>query len=672
MRRTTPSTTLVLFSALIVALTVTSCSVFGPVGGAVSQGYENTISYFNAYYNAKKLYDEAEEEVLTYRLNQRGQRTVQGAPAQAVPGNSKAKFTQVIEKCSSILSFHETSALVDDALLLIGKSYYYQNEFLKAERKFEELLAQSPDGSLSQETQLWLLRCYAENGRREEGLQLGEALRSTAMEEGEDELAGQALLVLARLVEESDPALALRHLNEALPLLDDDIDQGTAQAKIGDILMRTERTEEAVAAYLKIPDMTSDTYLRFYGMVHGARALGALERYEEALTIADELLDDYTFSPYWSEVRYEVAEAEARLGRIDDAIDDFTYIDTTAARTEFGTRAAFRKGWILEHEKKDYAAAQTAYARAAGFTVPGVTAVAKQRENALAAHRSIHLRLAKIDSVLRALEVPAPEPEDSAQAAVRPPDPDSLRAEITKSEFELGELFYAELEVPDSALYYYDRVLEAPPDTVRTPRVLYILADLSRKENLGMSTDSLYRVIIRDYPASPYALAAKEALGIPLPTPKSDPAKALYAEAERSLQAQRTEEAMDQLGAIIDQYPESEYAGQSRYALGWIYEYVLAEPDSALSQYRMLVEDYGGSPFASRVRQRVVAAEKPKEAPRDSSLIEQVERVEPPAGDRRPQTEEEVPQAPGSRRQGAGQNRTAVPPKDAPPKKKED
>lgn len=672
MRRIVSSSKVFKVLPLCAALTATSCSVLEPVGGAISQGYENTVSYFNAYYNAQRLYDEAEDEVITYRLNQRGQRTLQGSAAQAVPGNSKAKFTLVIEKCSGILSFHESSALVDDALLLIGKSYYYQNDFLKAERKFEELLAQYPDGPLSMETQLWLLRCYAENGRRDEGLQLGEVLRSSALEDGEEETAGRAMVVLAHLEEETSPSTSLRYLSEAIPLLDDDLDQGDAQAKIGDLLIKLDRAEEAVVAYLKVPELTSDTYLRFYGMVHAARAYGALGRYDEALDLVNELLDDFTFSTYWNEVRFELAEAEARLGRLDEAVDDFTYIDTTAARTEYGTRAAFRKGWILEHEFGDYDAAKVAYGRAAAFTVPDVSTMARQRESALGQHRSLHQRLGLIDSVLAASEEAPSGPLDSAAAARPAPNPDSLRVEITKVHFQLGELFYAELEVPDSAVLYYRQVLAAPADTIRTPRVLFIMADLSLKHDLGTSSDSLYRVIIRDYPESPYAAVAKEALGIPAPKPQADPAKGVYASAEGALDSGNTSQAIELFDQIIEEYPESEYAAQSRYALGWVYEYVLSEPDSALSQYRLLVEEHGSSPFATRVKGKLAATEPAPPSPKDSVVLERIEKVEAPPVDRKPPTMEEAPAVPGTRRGRANEERPPVAPDSPPPKKKED
>lgn len=658
MRRIPPS--LIHISLLALALPVVSCSVLDPVGGMISQGYENTVSYFNAYYNAEKLFGEAEDEALTFRLAQRGQKAAPGTPLQTVPANTRTKFTQVIDKCSSILSFHESSALVDDALLLIGKSYFYQGEYLKAERKFEELLAKYPEGPLTMETELWLLRSYAKNGKREEGLQLGEVLFAAATEDGEDDVAGQALLVMAELERPSDPERCMQHLSQAVRLLDDDLDCATAQAELGDVLRSLGRNEEAAEAYLAVPDITSDTYIRFYAIVSAARTYGSLKRYEDALELVEELLDDYSFAPHWNEIRFEVAEAKERLGWLDQAVVDYEYIDTTSARTEFGTRSAFRRGWILEHSYGNYTAAQAAYARASAFTVAGVSPLAKQRETALGRHSALHRQMAVIDSILSA---PPEEVPDSVAKARPAPNPDSLAAQKVKAQFGLAELFYSDLEVPDSAVYYYRLVLAAPPDTGRTPRVLYIMADLSRTQNLGMSPDSLYQVIMRDYPTSPYALASQDALGIPREKPVEDPARALYVDAESLLEQGNYPDAIAAFEQIIELHPTSDYAARSRYAIGWMYEYVLALPDSALSQYKTLVADYGSSSFASRVRPKVAPEEAAPAVVQDSV---NAPKVVPTPVERRRLEEADTSPNPESRPGEATETRPAVPPKPTP------
>jgi hypothetical protein len=121
------------------------------VGDAISLQYENTVSYFNAFYNARRLFSEAEDEIMASRWALRG-KDLPATPA-GIPSTAKAKLNLVIDKCSNILVFHSTSSYVDDALFLVGKSFFYQEEYLKADRKFEEMLSQYPTSSLHLEAE---------------------------------------------------------------------------------------------------------------------------------------------------------------------------------------------------------------------------------------------------------------------------------------------------------------------------------------------------------------------------------------------------------------------------------------------------------------------------------------------------------------------------------------
>ena len=89
------------------------------------------ISYFNGYYNARRLFYDAEDEIKTVAILTRGKEITPGQ-ANQIPDATKQKFGQVIDKCSNILAFHSSSNLVDNALLLIGKSFFYQMQYLKA------------------------------------------------------------------------------------------------------------------------------------------------------------------------------------------------------------------------------------------------------------------------------------------------------------------------------------------------------------------------------------------------------------------------------------------------------------------------------------------------------------------------------------------------------------
>ena len=68
--------------------------------------------YFNTLYNARKIYGEAEE--------------MRGEKQGDVDRNLRDKYTQVIEKCATIVRDHPDSRWVDDAVFLMGQSLVRQ------------------------------------------------------------------------------------------------------------------------------------------------------------------------------------------------------------------------------------------------------------------------------------------------------------------------------------------------------------------------------------------------------------------------------------------------------------------------------------------------------------------------------------------------------------------
>ena len=147
-------------------------------------------AYFNTYYNAERPFKEAVDEVMSQRENKSADKTF--GFTFVVQQSTKAKFTSVVEKCSKLLQYHSESNLVDDALLMIGKSYYYQNDYQQAERKFKELLEQFPNSSLSFECELLLGYCYYMMNDKPKSSGVAKVLLDNANKDGDDTYAASS------------------------------------------------------------------------------------------------------------------------------------------------------------------------------------------------------------------------------------------------------------------------------------------------------------------------------------------------------------------------------------------------------------------------------------------------------------------------------------------------
>ena len=115
--------------------------------------WENFTTYFNLYYNTSTLFEDAEKEILSQK------RDLFSTEPLVIPATARTSLTKVIEKSSKLLQFYSGSSYVNDALLMLGKSFYYQGNYLKSKKKFEEFLAaETDDEEEITEANLWLAK----------------------------------------------------------------------------------------------------------------------------------------------------------------------------------------------------------------------------------------------------------------------------------------------------------------------------------------------------------------------------------------------------------------------------------------------------------------------------------------------------------------------------------
>lgn len=130
------------------------------ISGCRSQSFvgrrvDNFKAYYNTFYNARESYDKGYKSI-----SKRDEIIDRNhyLPLFVRPsGNTGIKdFDNAVVKSADLLRKHENSKWVDDALLLIGKAYFYQENIVGAIQKFREVIdRQSP---LEDEARFWLAR----------------------------------------------------------------------------------------------------------------------------------------------------------------------------------------------------------------------------------------------------------------------------------------------------------------------------------------------------------------------------------------------------------------------------------------------------------------------------------------------------------------------------------
>jgi tetratricopeptide (TPR) repeat protein len=640
---------------LVTAFLVNGCSFFSSIGNTVSQGYENMVTYFNGYYNATNLFNDAEEEIKTAALLARG-KEVPAAQANQIPTTAKQKLGQVIDKCSNILAFHSSSSLVDNALLLIGKSFFYQMDYLKAGRKFAELLAQFPNSSLALEAQLWYARSEEKLGNLDDAVRLSEATVLAAQTHHDNEIESKAhhlLGVIYRRIKQTDKSIS--EYEKEISISTDNGAKGDAQISLGDIYFADGQYKKAAEVYLRTENYTSDIYSNYYSKLQAAIAYREIGEQKEGLTLVNAMIDDFRNREYLAAIRFERANDYAASGRRDDAINEYIIVDTSYVRTDYAVRSAYKLGLIFEKELGLYHRALKYYSEVNTAAGPSVVTDGHRKFIAFtryfdARHRlkkadsllviindttrksihdtlntitadSTHPKAGRLDSLLVNTKIDSLKPKNavldttrrkSVQVAALPalPSSDSLRILKSIAAHELGDIFYSELVEPDSAFYWYNQSLSWNYDRIYSPRILYILAELSRTnpEKKFPAPEEYHSRLDHDFPESIYAEEARRFLRKTSSAVKTDTALEYYAQSEKQIDAKHYEKAIGTLRFIIQSFPKSPFAAKSEYAIGWIMENNLAQPESAMVQYKRVVKDYKGTMFADIASKRCAEA----------------------------------------------------------------
>ena len=697
-----------LFVLLFSALMLPGCSV-----------WENFTTYFNLYYNASDLFEKAEKQI------QSQEKDLFSTEPPKIPGTANADLVKVIEKCSDILQFNSESAYVEDALLMLGKAFYYQKNYQKSYRKFTEFINSFPESNEVLEARLWIGKCQMRLKKYNDALTTLSGVRDEAVAEGDDQIVRESYIEeIVYKVTIEDYKSAVEVANEFMDVSDDDDIKARVWYGIGQLNMKIDEVDNAIIAYKNVFDYSPDFDLEYDAKLSYGIALRKGERNEEALEIFTDMRDEDKYSTDYAEIDFEIAKTNRSLGYIEEAVDLFNEVDTLYSNTPTSAAAKYELGQVFQYEYQQLDSAASYYKKASISALPkeyiqpareknrlftryiklgsdvskfgkqlfyyenpevftedsiayvqDSLAIAKEISNikelqaiwagldslinvtdtigfyadTIRAIDSLIVRdttlvkdsliaklqnplpgdstlIAKFDSLYRPQGLVKSKGDDQKrkkkqksqqdQLADQLPDSlkfknnpprkptisgDSLRTLMAKNELELGNLFLTELELPDSAYWYYNNILTKYPDTKYEANTIYALGSYFLTINNKERADSLFNIIYEDYKHESIVNAAADKLNKPFIDLHYDPAKDDYEDAEYIMLNENYDDALELLYDIYKTYPNSPYAAKALYTSGWILENKLSQPDSAAAFYDSLVVHYPTSIYVRSV-----------------------------------------------------------------------
>lgn len=624
--------------------------------------WNDFTTYFNLYYNTSTLFSEAENTI------QKEKKDIFALTESNVPSSAAASLTKVIEKCSNILQFNSESAFVDDALFMLGKSFYYQKNYLKALRKFQELIAKQAESDYVPETELWITKTYFQLKNYSAAEKLLTQVIEKATKDENDELLTQAIIVKIKFEIGSEKISdAVKSLRSLVKVSDDGGINAQAKYQEGELLVKLGEKEEAAEAFNEVGNYSPSFEIELDAKINYGKIIRSLGKEDEALELFLNLLSKDKNSTSFDLLNFETGYTYLLKKKYDDALTYFGIVDTGYTNSTSAGQARFEMGYIYEKVFFNYDSASIFYLKAQ--TAPSneeYTPFIKNKASVFTKYQKLNTEQSENNQKLRyvtdstlfakdsleyviadslaklaAQENQEQNPQQQTptqgrtrdfgssrttenasaeskktpklRAPVRPNiSEDSIKVLLVKTKIDLGNLFYTDLDRPDSAFYYYNDLVEHYNLQAQKPQVLYALANYYLVRD-SAKADSILNYIYDNYKNESIVNAAAEILKKPKIDFKYDPAKDLYREAEVLMQKDEIKSSLKKFLAIYEKYPVSEYAAKSLLAGGYLLEEKLKLMDSAAVVYDSLVTKYPKTAFAQKVSPKLQTYKKEKE-----------------------------------------------------------
>jgi TonB family protein len=337
--------------------------------------------YFNTFFHARQKFNEAEKSLADNNKKQQqseqqqnkpaGQNPLDQAPSRPQPSDpQKSKvsvqerqlFEAAIDKAKKVLANHPNSSWADDALWLIGKSYFNLGDYLQADRKFKEIVTNHPKSKFADESYYYMGLCQINLGHNDQALSAFLSLEDSDKKSPyiDDILyaKGAMELISENFFESAD---FFAQYTEKFPGEDS---AATAAFYLGYAREKLNDHYGAFKAYSSVEKFDPSRLLYFDARLASATAALKSDSIQIGMEILDRLARDERYFSRSAEIKLRVAEGLYLQKEVDKAIEAYNDIISSSSKTEQSAEAYYRLGLIYQNDKFDLAAAKDAFAKA--------------------------------------------------------------------------------------------------------------------------------------------------------------------------------------------------------------------------------------------------------------------------------------------------------------------
>ena len=293
-----------------------------------NRSYHKTTTRYNWYFNANESYksgvkvletqhkDDFNELLSVYPLGTKKE-------AQSVaPQMDKAlkKCAQAISKHSMLIKGVEHNRWIDDCYLLIGKSYFYKKEYIKAIEAFRLVSRQFEGLTTAFEAQIWLIKSFVESKDFSSADLILENVLSD--ENFPTELNKDLALIMAHYhIRLKDYVPAISELEEAISLTKKKREKSRYLYMVAQLHYNQNNYPAATDYFSKVIRISPDYEMTFNAKINRARSFdtssGGSEQIKGEL---NKMLKDAKNKEFLDVIYFGLAELSNRESKLKEAV----------------------------------------------------------------------------------------------------------------------------------------------------------------------------------------------------------------------------------------------------------------------------------------------------------------------------------------------------------------
>ncbi len=645
-------------SACVLLITIVSgCSSSSFVG----KRFDNFTAYYNTFYNAQKSFDAATKALQSgdERVDRFTYLPVVNTQAGGPGGRD---FENAIKKSADVLRDHPDSKWVDDALLLIGKSYYYTSNTVGAEQKFREVIQRESD--LEDQARFWLGLTLMSSGALNEA---GAHLRESIEKEGvERKWRARMQAVLGELyVRQERWQDAAEALEQSAGEMDDNKLGSRAQFLLGQVYETLGEYEAAANAFRDVRRFNPFYELSYASRYNAIRVEGIYGDAESALNDLRKMERDDKHFQYRAELRYLRALILQKTENVAGAVSEYTRLlyDADANVSTVRGPIHYQLGVIYRDMLSDFTRAAAHFDTASTAIraarpsrggssqlgvlgdAPGAITDAREQAEVFGGYAAIHADVARLDSLLhlgsldeeafrvriqeirrqRAAELVAERERQKSRAVQEQfgrntgfDDPGRTTTSAANTPTgSAGFLFHRDrTRVQENLLSFFDRWGERPlvvnwrrsaavtggaeRDPVAAQDAGPVSPDLVVPPGSSVTEDALLASVDVDISAVPRTPERIAAMQAERATARYELANVLF------LSIEMPDSAAAWYRSVVEEDPNLPVASRALYAIAEV-QRALGDDEAANAIYRRVVDEYPNSEVAGRAAERIGA-----------------------------------------------------------------